>query len=80
MVDLHDLGALLDRAYGLEKSEPKEAHARYEVAERLLEQHLITAHGITQEHVLQHPSSAAATLYLGYIQRIQEGYKRLNPL
>jgi hypothetical protein len=77
MVNLHDLSALIDCAQTKELADPAGAHARYEVAERKLDEFLTFTLRTTRQYVMQNPDSCYGKRFGPFYQRIQDGYNRL---
>jgi hypothetical protein len=78
MADIKDIEALVKRAQAMEGSDPHEAHARYEIAERKLDEHLIINFGVSRDILEKNPSHPLAKRFSQYYKNIMAGYERLN--
>jgi hypothetical protein len=78
MADLDDITSLILRAQAAETAEPEKAYARYEGAERGLDNYLLTVLGISRDTLARNPENQLSKRFLPYYAEIMAGYSRLN--
>jgi hypothetical protein len=78
MADLNDISALIATAQAREKTNPADAHCRYETAERSFDNYLLTCFGLGIDWLKEHPDSDFGRIFYPYYEAILQGYQRLN--
>lgn len=77
MADLDDITSLILRAQAVEKTNPNKAHARYEIAERQLDEYLLLNFGVSGDVLENNPDNYLSKRFIPYYATIKEGYARL---
>jgi len=78
MADLDDITSLILKAQATEISNPQKAYARYEGAERGLDNYLLSVLGISRDILARKPENPLSKRFLPYYDEIMSGYSRLN--
>lgn len=79
MANIHDIISLVSAAEGMEKTDVDGAFYRLEMAERTLERHIL-AFGLSLDDLEGPGCPDAAGVYRPILDRIRNGYRRLETL